>query len=62
MSFFKQLKELFGINLRAVHCPDCGAKQPAVRKPQNARQAMWGGWTCKECGCEMDKWGNRVVE
>jgi hypothetical protein len=21
---------------------------------------MWGGWTCSNCGCEMDKWGTEI--
>ena len=21
---------------------------------------MWGGWTCRHCGCELDKWGQEV--
>ena len=29
-----------------------------VRAPQTWQQAMWGGSTCRTCGCEVDKWGN----
>jgi len=47
----------WGINADAVCCPRCGAAQPAVRMPRSFRQMVWGGWTCKGCGCEMDKWG-----
>lgn len=49
-----------GINLHKTGCPDCGAAQPAFRKPANARQAFWGGWTCANCGCEIDKWGRKL--
>jgi hypothetical protein len=46
-----------GINLSADNaCPRCGAPVPMVRTPKNLRQALWGGWTCAACGCEMDKW------
>jgi hypothetical protein len=48
-----------GINLARVYCPKCGLKMPIVRRPQNQRQAMWGGWTCP-CGCEMDKYGKEI--
>jgi hypothetical protein len=24
------------------------------------RQALWGGWTCSNCGTEMDRSGNQV--
>ena len=49
-----------GINLKTVYCPQCGAKAPAMRKPANLRQALWGGWTCSQCGCEFDKYGNEI--
>lgn len=41
-------------------CPDCGERFPKFRKPQTGRQAMWGGWTCQKCGCEVDRKGNRI--
>lgn len=49
-----------GINLNRAGCPDCGAALPTFRKPANARQALWGGWTCANCGCEIDKWGRKL--
>jgi hypothetical protein len=54
----------FGFNLRAgsVRCPRCGTKPPKFRVPANASQGLWGGWTCRECGCEYDKWGREVPE
>jgi hypothetical protein len=46
-----------GLNLaRGLTCPKCSAPLPTVRKPQNLNQALWGGWTCKNCGSEFDKW------
>lgn len=60
MSFFSKLKELFGINVKIINCPDCDEPQPRVRKPKNMREAMWGGNTCAKCGCEMDKWGKKI--
>ncbi|MEZ5426312.1 MAG: hypothetical protein R2747_08615 [Pyrinomonadaceae bacterium] len=53
-------KGKMGINLSKVVCPDCGKSLPTIRKPKNARQMMWGGWTCDACGCEVDKYGKRV--
>ena len=41
-------------------CPNCKAKLPSPRIPRNFRQAMWGGWTCKQCGCESDAHGDRA--
>ena len=31
-------------------CPDCGTHK---------QQAMWGGWTCPNCGCDIDRKGNK---
>jgi ribonucleoside-diphosphate reductase alpha chain len=42
-------------------CPECGEPLPRFRKPANARQAKWGGWTCSKCGCEVDRRGKKVV-
>jgi hypothetical protein len=53
-------KSGWGINLSAVHCPRCNRLMPTVRKPKSVAQAMWGGWTCEQCGCAMDKWGREI--
>jgi len=46
-----------GINLAAdLKCPDCQTPVPAIRRPKNMRQVLWGGWTCSNCGKEFDKW------
>jgi hypothetical protein len=49
-----------GINASTVNCPTCSAAQPFMRKPASFRQAMWGGYTCSQCGTEIDKWGRKV--
>ena len=49
-----------GINLKGVACPSCGEPAPPVRKPNSMRQFLWGGWTCKKCGTEMDKYGEEL--
>lgn len=41
-------------------CLDCGAPMPAIRKPANWKQALWGGWTCSRCGSEYDRWNRKV--
>jgi predicted RNA-binding Zn-ribbon protein involved in translation (DUF1610 family) len=42
-------------------CPDCGELLPRIwRKPANRRQALWGGWTCAKCGCEVDRRGRKI--
>ena len=53
----------WGVNakgLAGVPCPRCGEPLPAVRVPENLNQTLWGGATCEECGCEVDKWGREV--
>lgn len=50
----------WGINLAPPACKQCGAPPPGVRVPANFSQAMWGGWTCPQCGLEVDKWGEAV--
>ena len=47
----------WGINLKPAVCTECGTPAPVIRKPKNRQQALWGGWTCSKCGCELDKWG-----
>ena len=54
-------KGRWGINLRLPNCPECDQKAPAFRNPTSIKQALWGGWTCSNCGCEMDKWGKEVA-
>jgi hypothetical protein len=41
-------------------CPDCGMQMPHFRKPASRKQALWGGWTCPQCGCEIDRRGKKV--
>ena len=43
-------------------CPTCGTQQPAYRKPTSFRQAMWGGWTCTNCGTELDRNGKAIEQ
>ncbi len=52
----------WGMNFRPPgSCPECGAPMPVVRVPRSTRQALWGGWTCGECGAEIDKWGKVIA-
>ena len=41
-------------------CPECGTPVPMYRRPTSMRQALWGGWTCEECGTEMDRYGEEM--
>jgi len=53
-------KNRWGINLDKVSCPRCNTLLPEVRTPRSLRQTMWGGWTCPNCGVDVDKWGREV--
>jgi ribosomal protein S27E len=46
--------------VRRAHCGKCGEPQPVFRKPQNERQALWGGYTCRQCGTELDSSGSPI--
>jgi hypothetical protein len=51
----------WGCNFKQAICTQCDTPMPrAFRKPTSWRQAMWGGWTCSECGFELDKWGRPI--
>ena len=49
-----------GINFSLPECPACDEKVPSFRTPTSLNQAFYGGWTCQNCGCEMDKWGKEI--
>ena len=59
-------KSKWGINLKAItpgkkiKCPGCGTELPKIRKPENLKETLWGGFTCKSCGKEYDKWLNQI--
>jgi hypothetical protein len=46
----------------AKKCPGCGEPLPKFRKPANSKQALWGGWTCPKCGCQIDRKGNKIED
>jgi uncharacterized protein with PIN domain len=53
-------KNRWAISLEEVSCPRCNKLLPKVRKPRSLRESMWGGWTCPNCGVEVDKWGRQA--
>ncbi len=52
---------LAGASLTAPKCPTCETQQPAIRKPASVRQLIWGGWTCANCGTEIDRHGKATT-
>ena len=55
-------KGRWGLNTKPAKCRQCDTPAPVVRVPQNLDQMFWGGWTCAECGYELDKWGEPVAK
>jgi hypothetical protein len=55
------VKNRWGINVRRVQCPNCEQVMGRVRMPTSGREAIWGGYTCPTCECELDKWGRRTA-
>lgn len=54
--------EKWKINLKVTSCSHCGHRLPAIRKPSNLRQILWGGWTCSSCGAELNKSGRKLFK
>ena len=46
-----------GSSLSSPKCPTCGTLQPPIRRPTSLRQLLFGGWSCSECGTEIDRRG-----
>jgi hypothetical protein len=54
-------KTRWGINtVTQIECPGCHRLHGQIRNPRNVRQMLWGGFTCSQCGVEVDKW-NRLI-
>ena len=42
-----------------LRCQVCGfAFVGGFRRPKTRQQFLWGGWTCRGCGSELDRHGN----
>jgi hypothetical protein len=42
--------------VRSHLCPQCAGPAKAGG-PRTWTQVLWGGWTCPECGCDVDRFG-----
>ncbi|MAK61648.1 MAG: hypothetical protein CMK09_11770 [Ponticaulis sp.] len=51
---------LVGVFMRpTLKCSECGTPLPKFRKPASFHQGMWGGYTCQNCGAELDAKGQK---
>jgi hypothetical protein len=51
-------KTNWGINFSPPKsCPKCNTALSNIRAPKGTEEALWGGFTCSNCGTKMDKWG-----
>lgn len=51
-------RRAWGINMKPPrHCPCCDERLSVLRMPTSLRQFFLGGWICRSCGAEIDKWG-----
>src|SRR4051812_48457655 len=50
----------WGLHIQPTLCPRCDQPAPVIRLPGNWRQALWGGNTCRRCGCAYDEWGKPI--
>ncbi len=59
----KQLaaKSRWGVGALQADCPRCRTPLPIIRAPGSLHETLWGGWTCKQCGCQVDKYGRERV-
>ena len=46
---------------RPKHCPRCTTDLPLLRAPTSFKQGLFGGWTCQNCGCEIDRRGSEIA-
>jgi uncharacterized protein (DUF983 family) len=48
------------ITFKKVKCPNCDNSINYFRIPKNFKQFLWGGYTCENCGTEIDKYGKII--
>ena len=58
--FAKGKSRYLALNTEGLACPRCEQSLPLARRPADLRQAFWGGWTCSECGAEIDRYGTDI--
>jgi hypothetical protein len=55
--FVRKTSQRRGIGMFGAVCPRCAELLPMARKATSFREAWWGGWTCQNCGCKVDRYG-----
>jgi len=57
MYWVQRNAERRGIGLFGAVCPRCAEPLSTIRKVSSFREVLWGGWTCPNCGCKVDRYG-----
>lgn len=42
-------------------CPRCKTPAPKARIPKSVKQAIDMTYTCKNCGCDYDRWSKELA-
>ena len=42
---------------RERSCASCGQPLGRLRSPRSVHEALWGGWTCPDCGAQLNRKG-----
>lgn len=55
------VRNKWGVNFGSAQCAHCGTpSRIGVCWPKSTHELLWGGWTCRVCGAQNDKWGHRI--
>jgi hypothetical protein len=47
----------WSISIGRTRCSECDTPKPVICFPKSLHELIWRGWTCRNCGCRLDKWG-----
>src|SRR5579863_1152736 len=56
------VRNKWGVSFSSAQCAHCGTpSREGVCWPKSTHEFLWGGWTCRVCGTQNDKWGGKRV-
>jgi len=45
---------------KPIFCPKCKTQFQLGKSKRTLHQILWGGWTCQNCGSEIERKGNLI--